>query len=247
MKKAILLALGSATLAGLTVFGCSSDPDPSPAAPADEAGVTDTKPKSDTRPPDDEEDAGQCPIGTAPTEVPKWVAAKPHADACSPAEMSKINALITSYGQTITFKTFQDDVTAAAEISETCRGCVFTDREQETWGPIPLNAQQNGSINYSGCYAQFSGKEECGKAYLAYDACLHGVCDDCAAAGSTRTSCYAEAASGVCKTALDDESSACTGAPKTLNDACSKIGKVIATMCAGGTGDGGAGDGGDGG
>jgi len=176
VKKLFALASVSA-LAGIvaaTGAGCTTET----VVPAEDvdAGPKDAGRDRAVVDPGDDDDDDEIPSCAAKepvtlTKIP-YTTALQVPGACTTADLAKLVAYFDANREAKDFTVAK----WAAEVSETCSQCVFTDEAAEKWGPLLVKDDELNSLNYGGCIEIQSDNEACGRAYQQFRQCPFQAC-----------------------------------------------------------------------
>lgn len=244
MKRSLFAVTSLVTAAGFAAafvgVGCSDD-SPKTSTATNEPEQTQTPPKKSSPPPSDstnddssDDDSTEAPatcMSTTPfdfTAVPyKSPAVK--ANSCSTADVKAFDDYLAQNPSA----TVDDLQTMLGKQNQKCADCAFGEMDADTWAPI-VSDGKSATLNGGGCVSVVSGKDDCGKAYQQWNACLNTVCAPCSDPDE-RSQCSndAQAPGSACGDASDVLFKACGSKVNTYLKTCfgSGIGAVVEQLC----------------
>lgn len=147
-----------------------------------------------------------CSPGSITSFSPTWKAPKAiHSTACTAANAQlAVDCAFDPNADPTTCNAF-----AASTANDACRQCVYSAPTDSTYGPIVIDSNNIGSLNYAGCVAALSGNTTstgCGAKVQAATQCEVAACSSCADPSASQqaldnyNTCRTDAAAGVCTT-----------------------------------------------
>lgn len=147
-----------------------------------------------------------CSPGAITGFSPTWKAPKAiHSSACTAANAQlAVDCAFDPNADPTTCNTF-----AASTANDACRQCVYSAPTDATYGPIVIDSNNIGSLNYAGCIAALSGNTTssgCGAKVQAANQCEMAACTSCPDPSATQqalddyNTCKSDARAGVCTT-----------------------------------------------
>jgi hypothetical protein len=210
MNKKVLVLSAVTCVAGIvtaTASGCSSS----------ETTVTQNTPDatSDVKaadrtpvPPDDSGPTESCTKQVTVTEasieadIGTYQPGKIQPNKCSAADITQFEANLkdTNLKEWLDLKT---------DLSPDCATCIITNTKDANWGPIVVNDEGAGFVNFGACFGALE-TDECGKQLQFGEFCYDQACADCTTDAEQQT-CVEESSAdnGSCKSFSDGVEANC--------------------------------------
>jgi hypothetical protein len=173
-----------------------------------------------------------CPGAVDLSAVPAWKVPSPVAPgACSTNDLAILAAQIENSNTTWT--AVYDAIPSAS-----CRGCVFSKRDDPNWQVAvwdPDMASGIAFVNYGACFALApGGSDACGAAIQDDQFCVEAAC---AQTCTDQQGCVSEASMGVCAAQDGAITTSCGTQLTQLNAACGQFIDAVKLVCGGGAPD----------
>lgn len=199
MKKKVLVLGAVSMVAGIitaSASGCSSSETTVSQSGPD--ATSDVKSERQPIESSTDEDAGSCVKAVTVTEatiekdIGPYKPGKITPDRCTTQDLSQFEANLKDTN-------LKEWVDLKKDLPTDCAACIITNTKDDNWGPIVVNDEGAGFVNFGACFGALENAD-CGKNLQFGEFCYDAACEDCAS-DADQTACVKESsgAGGACE------------------------------------------------